>query len=162
MIDSMVCKAYKLNTDYIVVGDDKKSRKIIDKGRIILHSTHYGESKNGLKTHLWILATPTLPAKTTYNSQFDELGRKGYLVEINLEDEHCWINNHLNKQVRFYLRNSKYITSRVLTEKHKIERLNINGYTRLWPPPIAQGAPAIPEVRIYNPIRELLRRIQRF
>jgi len=163
MIDSMICKAYKLNKDYVLFTTNKLSKKILDKDRIILHSTYFGESKRGLKIKIWILATPKLTARRTYNREFNELLEKGLLDEINIEDEHRWINNHLNKQVRFYLRNSRYITSRVLTEKKNIQ-LGSSEYTILWPPAQPQGVggqgrPMFKRAGILKKLMELIQRL---
>ena len=123
MIDSMVCKVYKLNKEYVFsqkLRDGKLIKDSIDKGRIILHAS-YINPRGYPKKSIWILATQTRSAETLWWQRFDQMQtlKPECLDEINIEDEYDWINDHLNKQVRFYLRHSKYLTSRVLFEKYK-------------------------------------------
>lgn len=122
MIDSMICKAYKLNKKCAIFSQrfygNMAHENIIDEGRIIFCASYFGS--NGYpQSKVWILATTTKPAYAVWDEVFKRISEGGYVNEINLDDEYYWINDHLNKEVRFCLRQSKVLTSRVLLEKHK-------------------------------------------
>ena len=122
MIGEVTIKTYKVNEKYSYhfqkyVGSLPKEI-VVEEGRIIFCASYTG-SNGFTKSKIWILATPTKPAYMTWEEPLKRfMNQRGFFDEINLDDEFEFINNHLNKEVRYLLRKNKMLTSQILVEKY--------------------------------------------
>lgn len=121
MIGEVTIKTYRVNKKYsfLLQGSPISLAKemVIEEGRFIFCASYTG-SNGFTKSKIWILATPTKLAYKSWEEPFKQIFNREFLDEINLDDEFKFINNHLNKEVRYLLRKNKMLTSHILVEKY--------------------------------------------
>jgi len=161
-MNETICTAYKLKENFLVSDNAMheffriSSRAapdtiIFNKDRIIV-KVEYKDCNKKEKKQFWMLATKTKPSLKIFEKEFKTLTSKEFLTNIQLEDEHHWINDHLNQQVRFYLKCSKFFSRQVLTEK-----------TIIIPPPLSIFGPGQGYVVMGRPVRtnSILQKLKR-